>query len=80
MLNRLWCTLSADDAVAGCRGSGIVPLELEKMKQWIVLPNEMGSPVRNENSVSDPVTPNTAMRKAVRSVLTPVQERNLKKS
>ena len=40
----------------------------------------MGSPVRNENSVSDPVTPNTAMRKAVRSVLTPVQERNLKKS
>ena len=40
----------------------------------------MGSPVRNENSVFDPVTPNSAMRKAVRSVLAPVQERNLKKS
>ena len=39
LLNRLWHTLSADDAVAGFRGSGIVPLELEKMKRRIVLPN-----------------------------------------
>ena len=60
------------DAVAGFRGSGIVPLELEKMKQQIVLPNEMKSPVRNESSVSDPVALNSAMRKAVRSVLAPV--------
>ena len=75
LLNRLWHTLSADDAVAGFRGSGIVPLELEKMKQQIVLPNEMGSPVRNENSVSDPVALNSAMRKAVRFVLAPVQSK-----
>ena len=75
LLNRLWHTLSPDDAVACFRGSGIVPLELEKMKQRIVLPNEMGSPVRNENSISDPVTPNSAMRKAVRSVLMPVQSK-----
>ena len=75
LLNRLWHTLSPDDAVACFRGSGIVPLELEKMKQRIVLPNEMGSPVRNENSISDPVTPNSAMRKAVRSVLLPVQSK-----
>ena len=60
------------DAVAGFRGSGIVPLELEKMKQKIVLPNEMKLPVRNESSVSDPVALNSAMRKAVRSVLAPV--------
>ena len=73
LLNCLWCTLSADDAVADFRGSGIVPLELEKMKWQIVLPNEMGSPLRSENSVSDPATPNSAMRKAVRSVLVPVQ-------
>ena len=73
LLNCLWCALSADDAVADFRGSGIVPLELEKMKWQIVLPNEMGSPLRNENSVSDPATPNSAMRKAVRSVLVPVQ-------
>ena len=33
LLNCLWHTLSADNAVAGFRGSGIVPLELEKMKQ-----------------------------------------------
>ena len=39
LLNRLWHTLSADNAVAGFRGSGIVPLELEKMKRRIVLPN-----------------------------------------
>ena len=75
LLNCLWHTLSPDDAVACFRGSGIVPLELEKMKQRIVLPNEMGSPVRNENSISDPVTPNSAMRKAVRSVLMPVQSK-----
>ena len=75
LLNRLWHTLSADDAVAGFRGSGIVPLELEKMKQQIVLPNEMGSPVRNENSVSNPVALNSAMKKAVRSVHAPVQSK-----
>ena len=45
------------------------------MKWQIVLPNEIGSPVRNENSVSDPVTPNSAMRKAVRSGLAPVQSK-----
>ena len=33
LLNCLWHTLSAYNAVAGFRGSGIVPLELEKMKQ-----------------------------------------------
>ena len=75
LLNRLWHTLSAGDAVVGFRSSGIVPLELEKMKWQIVLPKEMESPVRNENSVSDPVTPNSAMRKAVRSVLAPVQSK-----
>ena len=73
LLNRLWHTLSAGDAVVGFRGSGIMPLELEKMKRQIVLRNEMGSLVRNENIVSDPVTPNSAIRKAVRSVLAPVQ-------
>ena len=73
LLNCLWCTFSADDADADFWGSGIVPLELEKMKWQIVLPNEMGSPLRNENSVSDPATPNSAMRKALRSVLVPVQ-------
>ena len=31
--------------------------------------------MRNENSVSDSVTPNSAMRKAVRSVLAPVQSK-----
>ena len=31
--------------------------------------------MRNENSISDPVTPNSAMRKAVRSVLAPVQSK-----
>ena len=76
MLNRLWHTLSGDDAVAVFRGSGIVPLELEKMKRQIVLPSEMGSPLRNENSVSDPVKPNSAMRKAVISVLAPVQSKD----
>ena len=75
LLNHLWHTLSADDAVAGFRRSGIVPLELEKMKQQIVLPNEMGSTVRNENIVSDPVALNSAMRKAVRSVLAPAQSK-----
>ena len=35
----------------------------------------MGSPVRNENSVSDPVALNSAMRKAVRFVLAPVQSK-----
>ena len=52
-----------------------MPLELEKIKPQIVLPNEIGSPARNENSVSDRVTPNSAMRKAVRSVLAPVQSK-----
>ena len=33
LLNCLWHTLSADDAVAGFKGSCIVPLESEKMKQ-----------------------------------------------
>ena len=42
LLNRLRHTLSADDAVVSFRGSGIVPLELEKMKWQIVLPKEMG--------------------------------------
>ena len=75
MLNRLWHTLSADDAVAGFRGSGVVPLQLEKMKRRIVLPTEMGSPLRNESSVSDPLIPNSAMRKAVKSVLAPVHSK-----
>ena len=35
----------------------------------------MGSPLRNEGSVSDPLTPNSAMRKAVKSVLAPVQSK-----
>ena len=37
--------------------------------------NEMGSPVRNENSLAGPVTPKSAMRKTVRSVLAPVQSK-----
>ena len=73
VLKQLWLALSADDAIAGFRGSGIVPLDLEKMKQWIVLPDEMGSPVRGDNHTSDSVTPCSAMRKAVRSVLAPAQ-------
>ena len=52
-----------------------MPLELEKMKRRIALPNEMGSPVRNENSLAGPVTPKSAMRKTVRSVLAPVQSK-----
>ena len=35
----------------------------------------MGSPVRNENSVSNPVALNSAMKKAVRSVHAPVQSK-----
>ena len=73
-LNRLWHTLSADDAVAGFRGTGIVPLELEKMMRRILLPNEMGSPARNENSLAGPVTPKSAIRKTVRSVLAQSKE------
>ena len=30
VLKQLWLVLSADDAIAGFRGSGIVPLDLEK--------------------------------------------------
>ena len=74
LLNRLWHTLSADDAVAGFRGTGIVPLELEKMKRRILLLNEMRSPVRNENSLAGPVTPKSPMRKTARSVLAQSKE------
>ena len=77
VLKQLWLALSADDAIAGFRGSGIVPLDLEKMKRQIVLPDEMGSPVRGDNHTSDPVTPCSTMRKAVRSVLAPAQSNKL---
>ena len=51
-----------------------MPLELEKMMRRILLPNEMGSPVRNENSLAGPVTPKSAIRKTVRSVLSQSKE------
>ena len=79
LLRRLWFTLSPDDGIAGFRGSCIVPLDMEKMKRHIVLPQLMQSPVRqndNNNNIRNPGTPNSAMRKAVQSVLAPEKSKD----
>ena len=50
------------------------------MKPRIVLLDEMGSPVRQEYNLSSSLTPRSAMKKAVKSVLAPERSKVILKN
>ena len=79
LLGQLWPNLSGKDAVAGFRNSGIIPLDVNKMKRRVLFRDEDNNDICEENEDANYLTPKSALRHAIKTTLQPSISNETKK-